>query len=851
MPITGIYWDRNSGRDIHVLRGGPDTRDLTHLSLAFNKPDGTVQFADDYLNQTPDVTITFTPLYKGAPQGDTFVGDNNGIQVNMKNGAVHVPPNATPKIKNFIIEVVATNNADHTSFTEKIRIQVHNTVTQVWLTPDLLTVRPTQPAGVDSQTSYRFAVRAQFDDNVVGDLTEGYGVTWSPADHFQPDGTITILATDIAGNNLFVTATLPAGLGGTSTPDVTTTLRVGERWSNDPSRPKVTLVAGGGLPASGDAENAPNILLLGDGFGLADTDSFDQIADTFIHFIKTSQLTRPYDLLSGSMNMWKVFEPADDIGISFRSELCVLQVNNGGNLQQVAGPIPAVGKAKDGDPWTIENLLYAVGLPVPGDDAPARTPAVLKAEWTSVLQTDPSPHATDDLINIWKRIAPRTFLEERDGFPGMSYGDLPAANLTDMNMLNLHQDRAGIAGLQLMCKSMENDDVQLADTRPIGNLWGENTFRFNNTHLFAVFSSFPGGRAQNVPGAQFDDSRYIALSTQGGNPPIPVKPVAGKNAFQLDMAAVPIAVEADASRILAHELGHSFALNDEYSDVSKLFTDPHADASYGNLTSEKDTFEDPNDPAKQFISGNQIQWTWHRIVAAAVITGDLIDKPGGKVQIPVVPDVSFRFSPGDAVRLRLRRWNEALFKLGANDISPALVVSDPPESDSILVTGVQGAHVTAADLQAFAPGSLLYTPKPAPASVLSAAYPFAEMVAKNVKDAITANKKPLTPVPCVYVYATRNDPQSPILDNDHGQRTPVANVVAGLGDQTRIVGLYVSGGTQFSCAIFHPTGHCMMRQDHEEHAEFCAVCRYIMVDFINPIFHPDTDADYDKIYPLH
>jgi hypothetical protein len=42
----------------------------------------------------------------------------------------------------------------------------------------------------------------------------------------------------------------------------------------------------------------------------------------------------------------------------------------------------------------------------------------------------------------------------------------------------------------------------------------------------------------------------------------------------------------------------------------------------------------------------------------------------------------------------------------------------------------------------------------------------------------------------------------------------------------------------------------MMRQDHEEHAQFCAVCRYIMVDFINPFRHFQIDLDYADIYPL-
>jgi hypothetical protein len=42
----------------------------------------------------------------------------------------------------------------------------------------------------------------------------------------------------------------------------------------------------------------------------------------------------------------------------------------------------------------------------------------------------------------------------------------------------------------------------------------------------------------------------------------------------------------------------------------------------------------------------------------------------------------------------------------------------------------------------------------------------------------------------------------------------------------------------------------MMRNDHLDTAEFCAVCRYIMVEFINPFHHFQIDRDYDDTYPL-
>ncbi|MBK7936209.1 MAG: hypothetical protein IPJ82_03650 [Lewinellaceae bacterium] len=62
----------------------------------------------------------------------------------------------------------------------------------------------------------------------------------------------------------------------------------------------------------------------------------------------------------------------------------------------------------------------------------------------------------------------------------------------------------------------------------------------------------------------------------------------------------------------------------------------------------------------------------------------------------------------------------------------------------------------------------------------------------------------------------------------------------------RIVGLY-EGGMQYHNGIYHPTGTCKMRRGREEKFEFCVVCRYIIVDQINPAKHPDIDRDYDNL----
>ena len=359
-------------------------------------------------------------------------------------------------------------------------------------------------------------------------------------------------------------------------------------------------------------------------------------------------------------------------------------------------------------------------------------------------------------------------------------------------------------------------------------------FRFRNADFVVIVSALRGGRAANTSAS---GGRYVVLGC-GTDEVFPVKAVPGLNAVALDLPAAPASVEANVARTLAHELGHSLGLGDEYVEFDEPFSEVGR-RPFANLQRESDAqVPDPADPDKRFLHGNEIQWNWHRIVAAAVVNGDIT--PGlalDEFRIPVSPDVSFRFSVGDVVRLRARAWGQPLSKLGRFDVSSDLTIIARPEPDAIVVRAV--GLISA---QLFPPGSLLYRPKPAPSSVLSPLYPYAEMVAKNIKDAITLNKKPLVDVP-----GPNNRPQLPAVDFEDG-RTPVAGLHIEPEDLPRIVGLYAGGGT-FVSGIFHPTGQCMMRNSHDAHSEFCAVCRYVIVDLVAPEFHPEIDADYDKVYP--
>jgi hypothetical protein len=787
-------------------------------------------FLNTYLSANTDVSLAFMPLFKGTLVSPLFNGDGNGIMVDTRSGIVTVTAGTPARRKNnFIIEIEARNAGNPVPMTEVIRVQVHTAVTDVWLTPARLTVRPN---GTLPETStYRFAVRAQFDDGVIGDLTHGHGVAWSAtkgtapaaAHAIEPDGRLVLSPGDNPGQTIVVTATLPAILGGRT---AQAELRVGTAWSAEPSPPRVSVVPGGGWPGTVSPDQVPNVLMIGDGFTTGDQAAFDRIVNTFVDHLKNTRTIRPFDVLATSINFWKTFVPAGDRAISVRSELFTF--SEGG--RQFARPLPLAEKPPTLGAWTLQQLIYAVGLPVPGEEA--RSVSSLKSEWAQLVGTDPAPHVSDGVVEAWKGCARRGFIEERDGFPGLTYGTLPAANAIDNHSLNLHDERGGEPGLRSLAAVLASDNnVALPGGLPIGQVWAANNpaFRFNNTSLVLIISSFPGGRATNQVG------HHMHLSTENGNVDIPIKPAApGLNAFFVDLTTIPTTVSKDRCRTVAHELGHSFGLGDEYVDRDQPFPRTEADLNtFANLQTDGDA------RVGAALNSAQIKWNWQRIRKAAVVTG-AITQAGGMFLVPLERG-GLQFTKADRLLLRLRPpgalRKASLVMVDTLAATQELELALAPTSTLVSLRPAPGSTVTIADLTPrFGAGSILFAPTLAPAS---AGVRYATMVARNIADYIDANNKPLTVVPCVF---DKTDVQTPIIP---GVSLP------GLcfKHKPQIIGLY-SGGDRFACGIFHPAGACMMRDHDDDDSEFCAVCRYIAVDMIDPYHHEEIDRDYDDIYPL-
>jgi IgA Peptidase M64 len=825
MSIVHLAWEIEANRDIHVL-AGQATRTLNNNLVIFDSANPNGVRAPVYLAAHPTVTLSFNALFKGAPAA-------MGIQLDAATGRVSVGAALPPLHKNnFIIEVTVTDPADNSTAAETIRVHIHKSVKSLALTPTEITIRPSTATRMFPElTSYRFTARATFDDDTMGDLTTGHGINWtSVGQNVNFDGRLLVDTADPVGKTIDITATLPVALGGKT---AVAKIHVGQPWSAEPAMPKASIVPGGGWPGTTLPDQAPNILIMGDGFASTDAAAFEKIAAAMVQFIKTDKVARPFDVLCTSMNFWRVLEPSTQRGISFRCEVYPLDAQHVYPVQRPIKP-PAIGQ------WNLENLIYAVGLPVPLDMA--KPAADLRAEWTVLIAVAPPAGAvSNDLIEKWKILGKRGFIDEIDGFPAMSCGKPPSANLKSRTpLLDLHDDRIGRSDMRSFFTALASDNGVKVGTDNIGVVWAaRGAFAFDNTDLIVMLSAHPGGRAQNATG-------FMALPTKGGVVKIAATPVTGGSNFTLNFTAPPADATGDTGRTMTHELGHSFGLQDEYVDFEADSPFTTADlAAFANVQ----RLDDVLDAAKQ-IDGKLIRWNWLRVRKAAVVAATAVDDPVvGFFDIPVVPGHGLQFKADDIVLLRLRQPGIVIdFPAKVVESHPLRVVST--SANEVVVTAAAAA-VTLADLQAFPAGSTLFMPVPMPTGFPAPPEPFARMVAKNVEDLITRTHAPLYTRPAggdlTYKIKNNEEIQQPKLD---GLTPSLPGRPFCFKDKPSIVGLY-GGGARYATKIFHPAGaNCMMRNSDEAEAPFCAVCRYIMVEMINPSCHFTINLDYDDIYPL-
>ena len=798
MVTAQFLWDGGQGFDLHLLRGTPSPSMLPHLVVVDDlNPDHPV-FATG-----PGLPADFT--------GVTFSCDvlpaalaAQGITLDPATGQIDLTP-ATPAgrvLRNFLVHAQAQINfAPSPDFIVDIRVHVHDSVSKIWLTPTALTVH----VGADG---LKFTVLALFDDGVVGDVTAWTSLVWTPSapGDVQVDQNTGALKAVTAGASPVITVSRPAsGL----TPALTASAVVHAKppWAGQ----AVEFVRGKGAAAR---DSVKNVLFIGDGFTAADKGDFDQVVQALVDRLRHGM--RPYDLLRNSMNYWQTFVESPESGASILPEAQTF-IQDGTKLASLVPlavkPDPAAAS------WRLAELIYKVGLPVLADDPPGRpldAAGGKLADWQAFY----GPAITKNLVQTaypdWLATASRTLLNERDTAFGFGLGMRPNLRAGNTNRNLTFSPRRTTAGQ--FTKFVEN--LTFGGVA-VGTMWTTGDSKRSKGLVCMITRTLLDGGAQFGVGFAASLGKDDAMEVTDAPAPrlgldVPAPDVADTDGWGLASTA-------------AHECAHALGLLDEYGSGGSLHYPAVKDndlKTVGNLESLRAL------TGAAGLDGTKIRWLWPRISHAGVLTAQPAPQ-GGTFQITLQPGHGASFKQGDVARLRLRPFPEH------PDLSGPLQVTADPAGDVITVTPDPAHPLVPGD---WPEGSVLLVPVPDPAGPAGA---FLPLVAPKVRDFVTATHKPLN-----------GPPPPPGTACDGGVtyiQVPPSLPVGLKPPKTKafIIGVY-EGGNVYDLDIYHPAGMCKMRNLTTSClglTRFCQVCRYLLVDAVDPSKHGALDAIYDPEYP--
>jgi hypothetical protein len=389
------------------------------------------------------------------------------------------------------------------------------------------------------------------------------------------------------------------------------------------------------------------------------------------------------------------------------------------------------------------------------------------------------------------------------------------------------------------------DAAGVVAKRPIGHLWATRANGTKPPDFDLVCITAPStGRELNGDGYFF-----VNMFDEGERKVVHVRLPTPGNRYEVDP---PPPIDRDDDNhihgfVLTHELSHSFNLGDEYAE--RAGAPASSLDEYANLQKESDAQRGAG--AARVLHGDEIRWRWHRIEKVGVVSAALT--LAGTVLTVKPRDLeALFFTKGDIVHLRERKGRGPLGKFPK--LSEQLTVDSVDATANLVHLRSTGVAITHPNLVLLTTRSLPsgsidpLQPKPAPASVLHKPTIRAEMVAHNIKAFITRNRVPLVAFPPPATTGPSIGEQIPVFVPDTSPAGVQLAPTLAAADRVRIVGLYPGGATHH-LGVFHPTGHCMMRSNKNPVHEFCAVCRYLLVETIDPSLHDVVDLEYDRFYP--
>jgi hypothetical protein len=176
------------------------------------------------------------------------------------------------------------------------------------------------------------------------------------------------------------------------------------------------------------------------------------------------------------------------------------------------------------------------------------------------------------------------------------------------------------------------------------------------------------------------------------------------------------------------------------------------------------------------------------------------------------------------------------------------MVVDAVSGDTVTVTALPFTTITPADWPI---GSVLIRPVRGASTVFDPLGPDLPLVAPIILNHMKTSQLPLSRKPPAV------GPPVPVCAKDTNPVQTPLNLPAGRAPgrpvfKAQIVGLY-DGGNSFHCGVYHPSGACLMRALQVPGKAsiylLCPVCRYVIVDRLDPSKHGVIDKDLVERYP--
>lgn len=832
MALKRIKWE--NGNDVHLLPGN---------SAALR---GTILVEDDTavapysavaIDASLNLHLAFFGEFQGAPQA-------HGAKVEPVTGIVSFPtPVPTLPIRNFLVRA-ELQDASNKPVLDPIwiRIQLHGGLAsagpKIWLTPNSLSIHRLS-------NGQRFTVLAEFDDGVIGDITDLPGLKWDLANRAADQTKLTIdpnnggLTGLTDGASVSIKLTPPSTWGGQS---ITATVNVLPPWGvvADPADLEVTLVAG---PGRGAVKDVTNILILPEGFEDIEREDYRRLVGQVVTYLQNDDKTNPFKLLKRRINYWMAWITSPVPGTSILYEVYSFPRGTGlaAGPQAVATkpPNPLVPARR----WSLNEMANEVGLPVPADALPvnasdsvvnSRAQAQL-TRWASEFGSKvTAARVNTDSFRAWADRADRRLVDELDSGLGLGLGGRPNVEAAmQPQWINWNPRRTQRSHLDAFIKKLTDPGAKAPDQPVDPTIWVTGKDR---PFVLALLGGARYGGTQNpdrgkeLIAASLDAFKGILIATVSGrrvrHRPVPL----------------PDSPSLHALATVAHETSHAFGLGDEYGTIGRLpagTTVPEL-----NLQDEASLLD-----AQGRLDGSKLKWLWPRIRKATILTGAPTASAAfpGLFEIPIPANHEKFFvvdpsKPADDRFVQVRARS-----LAVTQVSELLEIKQ--KAAGKLIVGRKGGGTVNPTLKNFPSGSRVYAP------LLDAQGNPLLLVHAKVQAHLTQFHQPLNaPKPPT---AARKCGDQISDDRDIQQATnlpPTLTVPTGKSGW-EMVGAY-EGGKDSLCGIYHPAGACLMRtqvfdlgEPDQRILEMCPVCQYILVDQLDPTRHGDLDQWFHRRYP--